>query len=126
MRTAYTWTAIFMVVAAATAGDVFLARAMREIGDLGELRKSRGLFAVIGQVLGSPRFMLAIGFMTIAFFSNLVALSWGDVSLVLPASASLTSVSNAAAAKLYLKEKVDRRRWIAAVFVAAGVVLLAH
>lgn len=126
MRSLYTWTAIAMVVTAATAGDIFLAQAMQRIGDLGELRRTHGLPAVIGRVLSSGRFMLAIGFMTIAFFSNLVALSWADVSLVLPASASLTSVSNAAAAKLYLKENVDRRRWIAAIFVAAGVVLLAH
>jgi uncharacterized membrane protein len=61
----------------------------------------------------------------VAFFSLLFALSWGDMSLVAPASASLTFLGNALAAKLYLHEKVDRRRWIAVSLVAAGVVLLA-
>jgi len=56
------------------------------------------------------------------FFSLLFALSWGDVSLV---AASLTFIGNALAAKIFLHEKVDRRRWIAAVLVAAGVALLA-
>ena len=61
----------------------------------------------------------------VAFFSLLFALSWGDVSLVAPAAASLTFIGNAVAAKIFLHEKVDRRRWIAASLVAAGVALLA-
>jgi drug/metabolite transporter (DMT)-like permease len=63
--------------------------------------------------------------MATAFYSLLFALSWADVSLVGPAAASLTFVANAAAAKILLHEKVDRRRWIAASLVAGGVVLLA-
>jgi drug/metabolite transporter (DMT)-like permease len=47
------------------------------------------------------------------------------VSLVAPASASLTFVANAVAAKIFLHERVDHRRWIAALLVAGGVVLLA-
>jgi drug/metabolite transporter (DMT)-like permease len=63
--------------------------------------------------------------MGVAFYSLLVALSWNDVSLVGPAAASLTFVANAFAARIFLKERVDRRRWMAALFVAAGVFLLA-
>jgi uncharacterized membrane protein len=63
--------------------------------------------------------------MAAAFFSLLFALSWGDVSLVAPASASLTFVGNAVAARMFLHERVDRRRWIAAGLVACGVALLA-
>jgi drug/metabolite transporter (DMT)-like permease len=126
MREVYTWTAIAIVVAASTAGDVFLAQAMQQIGDLGKLRREEGLLAVVGRVATSRRLFIAISFMAVAFFSFLIGLSWADVSKMVPASASLTFVSNAATAKFYLKENVDRRRWIAAVFVAAGVALLAH
>jgi drug/metabolite transporter (DMT)-like permease len=49
-----------------------------------------------------------------------------DLSLVAPASASLTLVTNAIAAKLFLHENVDRRRWTAAVLVCIGVYFLAH
>jgi drug/metabolite transporter (DMT)-like permease len=69
--------------------------------------------------------MLGLACMAVAFFALLFALSWADVSLVAPASASLTFITNAVAAKLFLRENVDRRRWLAAVFVAAGVALLA-
>jgi drug/metabolite transporter (DMT)-like permease len=44
---------------------------------------------------------------------------------VAPASASLTFVSNAIAANFFLHERVDHFRWVAAILVAAGVVLLA-
>jgi len=44
---------------------------------------------------------------------------------VAPAAASLTFIANAVAAKVFLHERADRRRWIAASLVAAGVALLA-
>ena len=121
MRALYTWGSILTIVAAATAGDVLQAYAMRKIGDLGELRKSHGLSRVIKTVLKSGPFMLGLLCMAIAFFALLFALSWADVSLVAPASASLTFITNAVGAKLFLRENVDRRRWFAALFVAAGV-----
>jgi drug/metabolite transporter (DMT)-like permease len=80
---------------------------------------------VVARVLRNPYFMLGIVAMAVAFFSLLFGLSWGDVSLVAPASASLTFVGNAAAAKLFLHEHVGRRRWIAAALVACGVAFLA-
>lgn len=125
MRHAYTWGAILLIVFASVTGDVLMSRAMKQVGDVGELRKRSGLFAVIGRVLRNPHFLLGIGAMAVAFFSLLFALSWGDVSLVAPASASLTFVGNAAAAKLFLHERVDRRRWVAATLVACGVAFLA-
>ena len=126
MRTVYTWASIAAIVLASTAGDVLLAYAMQRVGDLGEIRERYGLFAAIRRVITNPWFMLGVGCMALAFFSLLVGLSWADVSLVAPASASITFVTNAIAAKLFLKENVDRRRWFSAVFVAAGVLLLAH
>jgi len=90
-----------------------------------ELWDRCGLLAVVGRVLSRPSFFLGVTAMAVAFFSLLFALSWGDVSLVAPAAASLTFIGNAFAAKIFLHEKVDQRRWIAAVLVAAGVALLA-
>jgi drug/metabolite transporter (DMT)-like permease len=121
----YTWGAILVIVFASVVGDVLLARAMKQVGDVGELRRRVGLFAVIGRTLGNPSFLLGVMAMAVAFFSLLFALSWGDVSLVAPAAASLTFIGNAVAAKIFLHERVDRRRWIAASLVAAGVALLA-
>jgi drug/metabolite transporter (DMT)-like permease len=121
----YTWGAILVIVVASVVGDVLLARAMKQVGDVGELRRRVGIVGVIGRTLGNSTFFFGVGAMAFAFFSLLFALSWGDVSLVAPAAASLTFIGNAIAAKIFLHERVDRRRWIAATLVAAGVVLLA-
>ena len=120
------WGGIAAVVIASAIGDVMQSRAMKEIGDLGLARKELGLFGVILRVITNPRFMLGLAFMAIGFFSLLITLSWGDVSIVGPASASLTFLANALVARIYLKEHVDRRRWLASLCVAAGIALLAH
>jgi len=125
MTTLYTWSAIAAIVLASVIGDVLLARAMKQVGDVGALRRTAGLGVVIGHTLSNTNFLLGVTAMAVAFFSLLFALSWGDVSLVAPAAASLTFIGNAVAAKIFLHEKVDRRRWIAAVLVATGVALLA-
>lgn len=125
MKHLYTWGSILVIIVASTAGDILISYAMKQIGDLGELRQRRGLLHVAGRVLGNGAFLCGLSFMACAFFSLLFALSWADVSLVGPASASLTFVTNAVAAKIFLHENVDRRRWTAALLVAGGVALLA-
>jgi drug/metabolite transporter (DMT)-like permease len=125
MKELYTWSAILAIVFASVVGDVLLAHAMKQVGDVGALRRSSGLGVVIVRTLGNGNFILGVMAMAVAFFSLLFALSWGDVSLVAPAAASLTFIGNAVAARIFLHERVDRRRWIAVVLVAAGVALLA-
>ena len=115
---------IAAIVIFATVGDVLIAAAMRGIGDLDEIRARSGMVGAVTAVLGNARFLSGVFFMALSFFSLLFALSHADLSLVAPASASLTFVTNAVAAKIFLKENVDRRRWIAALFVFAGVALM--
>jgi drug/metabolite transporter (DMT)-like permease len=98
---------------------------MKKIGDVGELRKERGLFPVVLMALRSRYFLAGVGCMALAFYSLLFGLSWNDVSLIGPATASLTFVANAVAARIFLHEHVDGRRWAAALLVAGGVVLMA-
>ena len=125
MSNGATWAGIGAIVLTATTGDVLQSHAMKQIGDLGAIYRSRGVFPVVRRVISSSSFMLGLLFMALAFFSLLVTLSWNDVSLVGPASASLTFIANAFAARIFLKERVDSRRWLAALFVAGGVALLA-
>ena len=99
---------------------------MQSIGDLDAIRARSGLKGAIRSVLGSPLFFAGVFFLAIAFFSLLFALNHLNLSLVRPASASLTLVTNAIAGKIFLKEDVDRRRWAAAGLVCVGVYLLAH
>ena len=125
MKHFYTWSGILVVVFFSVVGDVLMSRAMKRVGDVHELLKRHGLWRVISRILSTPSFFMGISAMAVAFFSLLFALSWGDVSLVAPAAASLTFIGNAFAARIFLHERVDRRRWLAALMVASGVALLA-
>jgi drug/metabolite transporter (DMT)-like permease len=125
MNALRTWLAIAAIVLCSTAGDVLLSRAMRQIGDVGELRRRRGLGVVVKTTVTHPSFLLALFFMAMSFFGLLLALSWADVSLVVPASTSLSYLTNAFAASLFLHERVDRRRWMSALLVCGGVAILA-
>ena len=118
------WMMIATIVVMATTGDVLIAGAMRSIGDLDEIRAHSGLFGAIRAVLTNVGFIFGVVCMALSFFSLLFALSWADVSLVAPAAAALTFVTNAFAAKWILKENVDRQRWLAALCVGLGVLLI--
>ena len=125
MKHLYTWSGILVVVFFSVVGDILMSHAMKQVGDLHALWRQSGLWTVPRRILSNPNFFFGVAAMAAAFFSLLFSLSWGDVSLVAPAAASLTFIGNAIAAKIFLHERVDRRRWIAASLVAAGVALLA-
>jgi drug/metabolite transporter (DMT)-like permease len=117
---------IAAIVLSSTTGEVLTAAAMKSIGDLDEIRARSGIKGAIRTVVTCPLFFAGVGFLALAFFALLFALSHLNLSLVAPAAASLTLVTNAIAAKLFLHENVDKRRWTAAVLVCVGVYLLAH
>ena len=121
-----TWSAILTVAALAITGECLIAAAMRRLGDLDIIRERSGLPGAIRAVLSSPLFLAGALCMALNFFAMLYTLSIVELSLAAPATASLTYVGNAVAAKLFLHENVDKRRWLAALFVAVGVVLLAR
>ncbi|HZQ23649.1 MAG TPA: EamA family transporter [Terriglobales bacterium] len=125
MNDIYTWIGIGLVVFSSVAGDVLLSKAMKQVGDVAVLRRRMGVMKVVARVVSNSNFLFGLLTMTISFYSLLYGLSWGDLSLVAPAAASLTFVGNAVAARIFLHEKVDTRRWIAALLVAGGVALMA-
>jgi drug/metabolite transporter (DMT)-like permease len=117
---------IATIVVTSSTGEVLTAAAMKSMGDLDEIRAQSGMKGAIRAVVTCPLFFTGIFFMAAAFFSLLFALNRMNLSLVGPAAASLTLVTNTIAAKFFLKENVDRRRWTAAVLVCVGVYFLAH
>jgi drug/metabolite transporter (DMT)-like permease len=118
------WVSIGFVAVLAVMGEVLIAAGMRQLGDLDDIRAVGGMGAAIGAVLTNARFVVGALCMAANFFAMLYALSIANLSLAGPAIAALTYIGNAFAAKLFLRERVDRRRWLATVFVAAGVFLL--
>jgi drug/metabolite transporter (DMT)-like permease len=124
-QTLHVWSAILFVAALAVAGEVLIAAGMRQLGDLDDIRAHSGILGAVRAVLTNPKFVVGALCMAFNFFAMLFALSIADLSLAAPAIASVTYIGNAIAAKIFLHEKVDKRRWLATVFVALGVTLLA-
>jgi drug/metabolite transporter (DMT)-like permease len=119
-----TWVMIFVLVGLNSAGDMCTAKAMRRVGDFGELRRKAGIFGVVQAVLTEPWFFIGLLAMALSFFALLAALSLIELSVVIPASASLTFLLNLLGAKFFLKEHVSRRRWLSGMLVLGGIVLL--
>ena len=123
-QTLHVWSAILIVAALAVAGEVLIAAGMRQLGDLDDIRAHSGILGAIRAVLTNMKFVIGALCMAFNFFAMLFALSIADLSLAAPAIASLTYIGNAIAAKVFLHERVDKRRWLATGFVALGVALL--
>jgi drug/metabolite transporter (DMT)-like permease len=120
------WGSISFVAGLAVAGEVLIAAGMRQIGDLDIIRARSGIGGAIKAVLSNGKFVLGAFGMALNFFAMLFTLSIAELSLAAPAIASLTYIGNAIAARIFLREKVDHRRWLATGFVALGVILLAR
>ncbi|HVH87476.1 MAG TPA: hypothetical protein VM912_12180 [Terriglobales bacterium] len=119
-----TWAMILVLVGLNSAGDMSTATAMRRVGDFSELRRSAGIFGVVRAVLTEPWFFIGLLAMALSFFAMLAALSLIDLSIVIPASASMSFLLNLFGAKFILKEHVSKRRWLSGMLVLGGIVLL--
>ena len=64
-----------------------------------------------------------IGMMTLGFFSLLGALSFLNVSFVVPVTA-LSYAAGAFGGEIFLGERVSRRRWVGVALVCVGVTLV--
>ena len=92
---------------------------------IGEVKDFRPL-AIARVVLRAMRLgwmWAGISLMALAFFSLLGALSFLNVSFVVPVSA-LSYVAGAGGAAIFLGERVSPQRWMGVFLVAVGVTLV--
>lgn len=131
-------TIIIMLIAvtAVTIGDLIMSSAMRRLGPL-ELRNLgpwwRGeatflalldeLYTLVWAIFGQPLVWLAIGFMLTFLVLWMVALSWSDLTFVMPLTA-FTYVLNAILVGPWLGEQVSPMRWVGTLLIAAGVAVV--
>ena len=60
MKHMYTWCAILVVAFASVVGDVLLARAMKQVGDVHALWRRAGVWTVVSRILGNSNFFLGV------------------------------------------------------------------
>ena len=96
-------------------GDVLLKRGMQDVGAI-NLHHPFTLIAALGNPWVLTGIVCLIGF----FAAYLSALSWADLSYVLPATA-LGYVVVALLAKYFLHENVTLTRWLGILLIVCGV-----
>jgi drug/metabolite transporter (DMT)-like permease len=96
-------------------GDSLLSRGMKEVGHV-----TLGQIPHILLVIADPWVALGILFLLAFFACYMTALSWADLTYVLPAT-SLGYVLLAFIAKYQLHEQVTTARWLGILLITAGV-----
>lgn len=123
MRSSFVEIILFtLIVVAGTGGELCVSRAMKSVGEVTDFRPA-AIARVILRALRQGWMWLGVGLMATAFFSLLGALSFLNVSFVVPVTA-LSYVAGACGAVFFLRERVSRRRWIGVLLVSAGVTLV--
>jgi uncharacterized membrane protein len=103
-------------------GNVLLSQGMKFISE-GSPTIWRDWLAVALQAVRTPSILVGVGFLIMFFVLFATALSRADLSFVLPAISSEVIV-NVAFANYFLQETVSTTRWLGAVLISIGVVLV--
>lgn len=111
-----------LIVVAGTGGELCVSRAMKQIGEVKDFRP-QAIVRVILRALKVGWMWAGVGMMALAFFSLLGALSFLNVSFVVPVTA-LSYVAGALGAVFFLRERVSGRRWLGVFLVSLGVTLV--
>lgn len=101
-------------------GDAALSRGMRSLPPISLAHP----LSLIGAVF-TPWIVLGIALLIGYFASYLTALSWADLTFVMPATA-LGNVFVALLAHYWLRESISVMRWMGIVMITVGVAFVAH
>ncbi len=113
-------TAIVLVLAiiAQVAGNILLSKGMHS-GD------GLDVTASILHTASSPLIWFGTLLLATFFALHSAAMSWADLSFILPAT-SFGYVLNVACAKIFLHETVSGKRWAGAVMICVGVAFVSR
>ena len=113
---------LFIAICAQALGDVCLTKGMKAIGEVNTLNPV-ALFQIGLQVFTNPFIWLGIATLTVFYLLYLVALSWADLSFVVPVTA-FGYLLNALLAQLILHEPIAPARWLGTFIICLGVAVV--
>ena len=111
-----TLTVLIPAVFAQAAGNVFLSMRMKEVGN-------NNWFDLLPRAIESPTLWLGTVLLIVSFILFASALSWADLSFVIP-SVSMEVAVNVIFANYFLHEVISVTRWAGVLFIALGVILV--
>lgn len=111
-----------IIIVAGTGGELCVTRAMKDIGEVHDFRPA-ALLRFMRRAFLVGWMWIGIAMMTMAFFALLAALSFENVSFVVPVTA-LGYGAGALGAMLFLHERISLQRWVGVLIVCAGVTIV--
>lgn len=118
-----TFVVVFLATLSASLGETLISYAMKRHGEVDLTDLSQWL-KLIFSVVRNPHIFMGVILLGIFFFLYLAALSWADLSFVLPLTA-LSYVFVALLAKFFLHEDVSWYRWVGALIIIVGITFVA-
>ena len=103
-------------VFAQAAGNVFLSMRMKEVG-------GSHWFDLLPRAIESPGLWLGTALLIVSFLLFAAALSWADLSFVIP-TVSIEVAVNVVLANYFLHEVISLTRWTGVLFISIGVLLV--
>jgi drug/metabolite transporter (DMT)-like permease len=117
-----TYVVLTIAILAQATGNVILSMGMKSMYPLSD-SVDGNVLVFLSQVVGNPTIWLGTMFLILFFVLFAVALSWEDLSFVMP-FISIEIVVNVMLADYFLNEPVTSKRWLGAGLIAIGVVFL--
>jgi len=114
------WLILIIVMLTASAGDTLLGVGMKSAGPI-SLHHLGALIHALLNPMVIAGIVLLLGFMA----ANLTALSWADLTFVLPSTA-FGYVVVALLARFWLHENISASRWAGIALIIAGVGFVAN
>jgi drug/metabolite transporter (DMT)-like permease len=119
-----TFVVLFFAICAQALGDVSLKEGMKSVGEVNTFDPVE-LFNIGLQVFTNPVILRGIFLLGVFFGLYLAALSWADLSFVLPVT-SFGYAATALMSWLYLGEPVSITRWIGTLIICFGVAVVSR
>jgi drug/metabolite transporter (DMT)-like permease len=106
---------LLTIILSVSFGDAFLSHGMKELGEV----TWQTIPSLILAPVTNMHVSLGVLFLIVYFSAYLTALSWADLTFVLP-STSLGYVVLAVLSRFYLHEHVSLKRWLGIVLIVVG------
>ncbi len=117
------WVLVGIIVCGNACGDLLNTHGMKKHGEVHHFN-GRAILHLLVRLARNWQVIAGVAAMGLSFFAMLSLLSIAPLSFAVPATAS-SYIVETILAKVFLGEQVSWQRWVGAVVVASGVLLLA-
>ncbi len=117
-----TYAVVVLAATTQATGNIFLSKGMKQIASTGPMGYEHWV-SFLPRFIESPALWFGTAFLILSFLLFATALTWEDLSFVVPAI-SIEVIMNVAFAAYFLNEHVSSKRWMGTLLISVGVILV--